>query len=172
VQYGVVDLDLGVLELVGHHVKQVLTLGVFWHQRLAMVEPRVDGRLNGVENRSGIAPAVAKYVTVLRNQHRVACGVSNTDQHLTARRLTVLIEPDRRLDTATRVDRPAGNVTEQGVKRAATDLTAGLYVKVGVVVCNVSEPFIPLRLLDAAQLTLLDLINNLLRVVGEHVRRF
>jgi hypothetical protein len=113
VQYSVVDLDLGVLELVGHHVKQVLTLGVFWHQRLAMVEPRVDGRLNRVKLGPSIAPTVAEYVAVLRNQHRVACGVSDTDQHLAAGCLAVLIKPDRRLDTAPRVDRPAGNVTKQ-----------------------------------------------------------
>ena len=65
-QHRVVDLDLRVLELERHHVKDVLALDVVRDQQLGMVEPWRDvARRDAGQVRPGVDPAVAEDLAVL-----------------------------------------------------------------------------------------------------------
>ena len=70
------------------------------------------------------------------------------------------------------MDRIAGYVTVQSVKSTAGNFAAVLHIKIGLIVLNVGETLIPLRLFNAPQFFALDLGNHGRRIVCEHVGRF
>ena len=166
VQHGVVDLDRRVLELVGHHVPQVLQQALVRHQQAAMLQP--PGRVTtGYDRGPGIAPAVRQRVAAVRHQHALAGGIGDARDRRRAHRLPVLVKADRRLDPAPAVDAIALDVPEQRVEGRAADFAAVLQIKEAVFYLDVGEPLIPFALLDPAQLLAGDLGDHVVRVLGK-----
>ena len=76
VQDGMVDLDRRVLELVSHHVPQVLQHHLVRHQQAAMLQP--PGRVTPTDDRGpGVTPAVRQRLAAMRHQHALAGGVGH-----------------------------------------------------------------------------------------------
>ena len=108
-----------------------------------------------MDRRAGVAPAVAKHVTITRHQHGVAGRIGNAHQRGRTHRLTVLIVANARLNTAggavgIGVYGVAGDVTEQGVKGGAPDLAAVGHVEIRLVGLHVSKTAIPAGLFNTA----------------------
>ena len=161
-----VDLDLGVLELERHHVPQMREQRLVRHQHPAVLQPpgRVTARH---DRRAGVTPAVRQRITAVRHQHALAGGVGHARHGCRAHRLSVLVEADRRLDTALAVDAGAVDVPVERVERRPADLAAVDQVEEAVFVLDVGEPLIPLPPLQPAQLLAGDLGDDVVRVLGE-----
>ena len=113
-----VDLDLRVLQLERHHIKDVLALDRVGDQQLGMGQPRGDAvsRWTGQVG-PRVNPAVAVDIAVLGYQYALARRIGHAAQHPAARALAVLVEADGRLDAPRGVDRLALDVPENRIKR-------------------------------------------------------
>ena len=132
-QNGVVDLAVRVLDLEGHHVKDMRALTVIGDHALDVRQPGAS--ITGHGRGPGVAPAVTVHQAITGAEDSLTGGVSQTDQRPRTLLLAVLIKTGGGFDfRALTVNRSAADVPEDGVERSPADLAALLHVKVGVII--------------------------------------
>jgi len=172
----VVDLDVGVLDLVRHHVEHMVALDLVRDQHLAVVQPHGDVMVRYLVGprhvRAHVDPAVRVNQPIARHQRCLASGIGDADYGWRTVLLPTLVEVHRRTHRLLAVvDRPAVNMPEQRVEHLSRCLAPRHQIEVAVVGLHVGVAGEPLALLQPPCLLALDLLDDGRSLVGEVLRR-